>query len=291
MVNERRSRVNAIPGDGGNCRCGFSTSAPLASPRGLQRVVVRGVSICRASDAPPTTRDGHSLQAAIGSARWLRGSTATAPTRGVGGFCHHGTMSTNASTRGPRATPSGGVVLAQLLLGAVVLVVASSVVLSLWWLPSAPGVSRSLLPRRNADALKARDLQTTAVALVAITGAATAGFFSLSRSVRRSRIVPALALATLLLAGALLVVRRMMLWDQLALWAVTTNFEAGRGAWWPARSDTVRFILVGHSEVSKGQYLFVTIVHTVVLPGLMLASAAGAAWLSRRRSALADTAL
>jgi hypothetical protein len=148
-----------------------------------------------------------------------------------------------------------------------------------------------LLPRRNADALKVRDLQTTAVALVAVAGAATAGIISLSRPVGHKRIVPALAAATVLLGGALLVMRRMVLWDQLALWAVTDNFEAGRGAWWPARSDSVRFILVGNSEVSKGHYLFVTVAHTIVLPGLMLASAGAAAWLSRRRPKLIDTAL
>lgn len=192
-------------------------------------------------------------------------------------------MSSDEMTQRRRRYGSPSPLLAQLLLAAVGVVVGATILLSLWWLPSAPNVDRNALPRRNATALTVRDIQTGALGLVALTGAITAALAAFGQPYRRSRAVGALALATVALAGALFVVRRAVLWDQLALWAVTTDFEAGRGFWWPARSGSVRFVLRGGAEVSKGEYLLATIVHTVVVPALMLATATGTAWLSRRR--------
>ena len=50
-----------------------------------------------------------------------------------------------------------------------------------------------------------------------------------------------------------LLTRPLVQWDQLALWAVTTG--SGMSGYWYAGFDNgVRFVLVGNTEVTQGQY-------------------------------------
>lgn len=68
-------------------------------------------------------------------------------------------------------------------------------------------------------------------------------------------------------------------WDQVALWAVTVGSES-RG-YRVLFGDTVRFVLIGGAEVSRGTLLWWLVVHTVVLsPALAVLVALG--WRPRR---------
>lgn len=149
--------------------------------------------------------------------------------------------------------------------------------------PVSSRADRDRLPPRAATALAVRDLQTEALALVAGTAAVTALVVGTRRRSHHARTVAALSVVTGLLALAVLPLRRLVLWDQLGLWAVTTGTDAGRGAWWAARNDAVRFVIVGNAEVTQERYLVSAVAHTVVVPLLMVVAAAWAVWLSWRR--------
>lgn len=132
-------------------------------------------------------------------------------------------------------------------------------------------------------ALAARDLQTWALAGVAVAGTAAA---VLAATTRRWG-VAVLATATVAAAAGTVVLRRTVLWDQLALWAVT-DLDEPRGLWFAARHDAIRFVLVGGEEVEQGPYGVSVVLHTVVAPLVMLATAGAAARLSRRHAPARD---
>ena len=64
--------------------------------------------------------------------------------------------------------------------------------------------------------------------------------------------------------GYALVRGSRLAWDQLALWAVTSDSNGlPRGIWLP---DTVKFVLIGDTEISRSDYRTAAWVHAVVLP-------------------------
>ncbi|MGH9190425.1 MAG: cytochrome b N-terminal domain-containing protein [Acidimicrobiales bacterium] len=66
-------------------------------------------------------------------------------------------------------------------------------------------------------------------------------------------------------------------WDQLALWAVTVGTNM-RGMWPAAFGDSVRFVILGGTEVSQATFRNWFLVHSVLLPVLAI----GGAFLARR---------
>ena len=68
-------------------------------------------------------------------------------------------------------------------------------------------------------------------------------------------------------------------WDQLALWAVTVGTDMN--GYQPLFDDTVRFVLIGGAEVSRGTMIRWLLVHMLVLgPGL--AGLVALAWSHQR---------
>jgi quinol-cytochrome oxidoreductase complex cytochrome b subunit len=68
-------------------------------------------------------------------------------------------------------------------------------------------------------------------------------------------------------------------WDQLALWAVTVG--SNMSGYRPLFGPTVRFVLLGGAEVSRGTILLWLLVHMLVL-GPLLAGLVLLAWLRPR---------
>ena len=133
--------------------------------------------------------------------------------------------------------------------------------------PSTRGVERTRLVHRWAGHLSLYD----AFALLALT---------LADPGARRRWWPAgawfaLGTAVLGFTGYLLP------WDQLGLWAVTvgTNIEGVSAAW----SDQVKFVLMGHAEITTDTYHRWAILHTVVLPIAFVAGIALLFWFALRR--------
>ena len=54
--------------------------------------------------------------------------------------------------------------------------------------------------------------------------------------------------------------RPLVEWDQLAIWAVTVGSDID-GYWTAAFGGDVRFVLMGNTEVSQGEYGAVLIIH------------------------------
>ena len=102
-------------------------------------------------------------------------------------------------------------------------------------------------------------------------GVAVSGIGLMILTVRRSRIGPVRAAAgvTSAVTAAISVAvagltARLLMWDQLALWAVTTGAGLGRGVT-PAMSDQVRVVLVDGREISPDEFHVVVSVHAVMV--------------------------
>lgn len=104
----------------------------------------------------------------------------------------------------PPSRSTVATVVAGCLVGAVLLAMVATVLLSLWWRPSAPMIDRGLLPPQLETALRVRDLQSLALALVVVLGVSTA---VVAANRRRSRLAGGLAVATAVLAGAVVLAR------------------------------------------------------------------------------------
>lgn len=175
---------------------------------------------------------------------------------------------------------------AGLLVAATVVALVATVLLSLRWRP-APGAWGDVVDGgRRSEAAPVKDLQTGALAAAAVLGMVTAG----AAAVARRSTVAVLATITVAATGGVLALRSSLLWDQLAIWAVTVGTDI-RGFWYAANDDAVRFVLVDGVEVDPGEYRILVLAHTVVLPAVMVAAAAAAAWVARRPSATAVPAL
>ena len=74
---------------------------------------------------------------------------------------------------------------------------------------------------------------------------------------------------------------RGLLWDNLALWAVTVDGSQG-GVWYAAFSDQVRFVLAHGHELSQGTYRGDVIEHVAVMPALLVGAAVALVWRLRR---------
>ena len=96
-----------------------------------------------------------------------------------------------------------------------------------------------------------------AAAVALLLTAVAAGVVGL---VRRSVLVPVCAVTAAVGAIVTLLTRPLVAWDQLGLWAVTVS-TALSGYWPAAFDDEVRFVLVGATEVSPGEYAVVLAVH------------------------------
>ena len=81
------------------------------------------------------------------------------------------------------------------------------------------------------------------------------------------------ALVTLLLCLAASLTWYLVEWDQLALWAVTAGTDVS--GLWAARSDEVRFVLVGGAEVAPDAYARWLLVHLGAPVVALLTTAAG----------------
>jgi hypothetical protein len=88
------------------------------------------------------------------------------------------------------------------------------------------------------------------------------------------RSLVAFGAATMAVATAVvgLWTRRLVQWDQLALWAVATGTNA-YGYWYASFNDGVRFVLVDGAEVSQTEYATAVIAH-VAAPLLGIAALA-----------------
>ena len=78
---------------------------------------------------------------------------------------------------------------------------------------------------------------------------------------------PALAVAAWL---GLVTTGRRLAWDLLALWAVRADVDS-RGVLFAAFDDTVRFVIVGRTELSQAGFRTLVWSHAVVLPLIVVA--------------------
>jgi quinol-cytochrome oxidoreductase complex cytochrome b subunit len=101
------------------------------------------------------------------------------------------------------------------------------------------------------------------------------------RAPRRSRLSIGTAALALVAAAATVLTRPLVQWDQLALWAVTVGTDV-HGYWYAAHDDSVRFLLIGSSEVTQGQYAPMVLLH-VLAPVVGAIGAAATAVLVLRR--------
>ncbi|MGH9155618.1 MAG: hypothetical protein ACRD1K_07265 [Acidimicrobiales bacterium] len=170
-------------------------------------------------------------------------------------------------------------VLGLALLGAVVAAAVAGVLLSFWWYPSPDTVDGRFPGSDGRTARTILDWHRVALVVVAVLGLVVA----LVAARGRRGWAAVLSGAPVVLAVVVLAGRSAILWDQLALWAVTVGDGIGRGVWFAARSSSVRFVLVDGAEVTTDRFRFTVVLQIVVLPGLMLLSGGGAAWLLLRR--------
>ena len=73
-----------------------------------------------------------------------------------------------------------------------------------------------------------------------------------------------------------------LLWDQLALWAVTVGTNI-RGVWVAAFGDQIRFVLVDGREITQDDYAAQLLGHAVAVPVLLVGAAGLLALRLRRR--------
>ena len=177
---------------------------------------------------------------------------------------------------------------AGLLVAATVVAVVATVVLSLRWRPGSVAAFDDVraLSRRSSGPEQVRDFQTLALVVAGVVGLVTAG----AAAVARRSSVAVLATVAVAATGGVLALRGGLLWDQLAIRAVTVGSDVG-GFWYAANHDAVLFVLVDGVEVDPGEYRLLVLTHTVVLPAVMVAAAAVAAWLGRRPTPTATPAL
>jgi quinol-cytochrome oxidoreductase complex cytochrome b subunit len=149
-----------------------------------------------------------------------------------------------------------------------------SVVRFYTWSDRPPDVDRSL---RWADAI--RRLHNTA-AFTFLFAAAAYGALVFRARVRAVAAVAAVVGAVGGFASGI-----PLAWDQLALRAVTihSNFN---GVWTAAFSDQVRFVLIGHSEMSQTAYRTWLLAHLIAVPAVLVVT--GRIALRRSRPAPPD---
>jgi hypothetical protein len=131
--------------------------------------------------------------------------------------------------------------------------------------PHAPGVPVAELP----SALRRSDQWTDwhriiGAALVAAAIVALALVIPLvargeDSGKRKGLLIGAAAVAALM-SVVTVITRSLVEWDQLALWSVTVGSDID-GYWTAAFGDDVRFVLMGNTEVSQGEYAAVLIAH------------------------------
>jgi quinol-cytochrome oxidoreductase complex cytochrome b subunit len=178
----------------------------------------------------------------------------------------------------PRAATATRVC-AGLLVAATVVAVVATVLLSLRWRPGSVAAFDDVreLSRRSSWPEQVRDFSAGALAVAAVVGMVTAG----AAAVARRRSVAVLAAVAVAATGGVLALRNGLLWDQIAIRAVTVGTDI-RGFWYAADPDAVVFVLVDGVDVEPGEYRTLVLTHTVVLPAVMVAAAVAAAWLARR---------
>ncbi|MFN8026114.1 MAG: hypothetical protein U0W40_07105 [Acidimicrobiia bacterium] len=168
-----------------------------------------------------------------------------------------------------------GVALAVVLGLDLVVLVVSGVFLAFRYLPDAASPSDTVGVARTAHAVSAWVAVVGVVAAVVVLVAARA-------DVRRRALFWCGAVLVVGSVGYGLVTGAGLAWDQLALWAVTTGNHVPRGVL--ALPDTVKFVLVGSDELSRGDFTTAAWIHVLVLP-LVFLCAAAMVWWSTRRSA------
>jgi len=100
-----------------------------------------------------------------------------------------------------------------------------------------------------------------------------------SRRLHRSALMAGLGLVVILIAS---VTGYLLPWDQLVLSVGSAPTEI-RGIDNAAFSQSVRFVLIGGSEVGQSTYRFWAVVHTIAVPFVLLALVGWAATVRRRQ--------
>lgn len=157
------------------------------------------------------------------------------------------------------------VVVALIGLATALLATVVGLVLADIYRPHAPGVPSAELP----SALRRSDRWTDwhriiGAALVAAAIVALASVIALvaRREVagKRKALLIGAAVVAVLMSVVTVITRPLVEWDQLALWSVTVGSDID-GYWTAAFGDDVRFILMGNTEVSQGEYGAVLVAH------------------------------
>lgn len=170
---------------------------------------------------------------------------------------------------------------------AVVSVLASAVMLTLRYRPSADGVPSHDLPpgaqwSRTLEAWHVNGLRLLALAGFAWLLVST--YRALTGAVPPGRRLPVLATSSLVLVGAVAtgVAWLLVRWEQVALSGVTVGTDVS-GLWFAAFSDEVVFVVVDGVEVAQGTYAPWVIAH-LAFPVLVLVTAA-VGWRAMQRPA------
>ena len=167
-------------------------------------------------------------------------------------------------TAGMHRTQRAAVVVAFIGLTAALATTAAGLVLADIYRPHAPGVPSAELPSalRHSDRwtdwhqISSAALVVAAIVVLALVIAVVRG------QVGRGRKVLLLGAGVVAVVGSVvtMMTRPLVEWDQLAIWAVTVGSDID-GYWTAAFGGDVRFVLMGNTEVSQGEYGAALIIH------------------------------
>jgi hypothetical protein len=185
------------------------------------------------------------------------------------------------------------VVLGLAVAGIVAAVVAEATAawLFLRYRPTADGVAPALLdpaarPTSTWTDIHGGALAALVVFVVLVLLLAPAAVAEEGRGVVRPVGVGLIALVGVVGAAVGAITTRLVLWDQVALEAVTVG-SSFRGWKMAAFDDGVRFVLVDGVEVSPGSYAIALVAHLAAPAGALAALLVMAVIVARRRLALA----
>lgn len=168
-------------------------------------------------------------------------------------------------TSGMHRTLRAAAVVAFIGVAAALVATVVGVVLADIYRPHAPGVPTAELPsalRRSDQWTDWHRIVGAALVVAAIVALVLVIALVARREVTDKRTALLIGAATVaaLMSVVTGITRPLVEWDQLALWSVTVGSEID-GYWTAAFGDDVRFVLMGNTEVSQGEYGAVLIAH------------------------------